>query len=111
MKNLVDACTKSPQNHPTTMTTSTLTPLTSTPNTDFDFDELIHHKVRQFLQIIEEYYPENLHQLFMEKMEKPLLAEVLKQTNGNKTHAAKILGINRNTIHRKMKQYNITIAK
>lgn len=104
MKSLADALNNSLHNQPPTM-------LSQPTNTEFDFDELIHQKVRQFLQIVEEYYPENLHQLFMEKMEKPLLAEVLKQTNGNKTMAAKILGINRNTIHRKMKQYNITITK
>ncbi|MGC8767664.1 MAG: helix-turn-helix domain-containing protein [Brevinematia bacterium] len=39
--------------------------------------------------------------------EKEEIIEVLKKTNGNKTIAAKILGINRVTLWRKIRKYNM----
>lgn len=40
-------------------------------------------------------------------IEKILLEEVMVRTNNNKSKAAKIMGINRNTLKAKMRQYNI----
>lgn len=39
--------------------------------------------------------------------EKNLIVEVLSKTSGNKTKTAKILGLNRCTLYRKMKKYNL----
>ena len=40
-------------------------------------------------------------------IEKPLVEIVLKETNGNQTKAANILGINRNTLRKKIAEYQI----
>jgi len=40
-------------------------------------------------------------------VEKPLLEVVLNKYKGNQSHAAIALGINRNTLRKKMKQYGI----
>ncbi len=40
-------------------------------------------------------------------VEKPLLEAVLNKYKGNQSHAAIALGINRNTLRKKMKQYGI----
>ena len=40
-------------------------------------------------------------------VEKPLLESVLHKVRGNQSHAAAMLGINRNTLHKKIKTYNI----
>jgi Fis family transcriptional regulator len=40
-------------------------------------------------------------------VEKPLLEIVLEQVGGNQTHAAEMLGINRNTLRKKMQQHGI----
>ncbi len=39
--------------------------------------------------------------------EKPLIETVLLQAEGNQTRTAELLGINRNTLRKKMQQYNI----
>jgi Fis family transcriptional regulator len=40
-------------------------------------------------------------------VEKPLIESVLHRVQGNQTHAAEMLGINRNTLRKKMKAHGI----
>jgi Fis family transcriptional regulator, factor for inversion stimulation protein len=49
----------------------------------------------------------HLHELIMGGIEKPLVEIVLKETNGNQTQASNILGINRNTLRKKIAEYKI----
>ncbi len=43
----------------------------------------------------------------IEDVERPLIELALKHTNGNKIRAAKLLGINRNTLYKKIKSLDI----
>ena len=49
----------------------------------------------------------NLFDLVMSEVEAPMLEAVLEHTRGNMTKAAAILGINRGTLRKKLKQYNL----
>lgn len=49
----------------------------------------------------------NLYDHFMPLMEKPLIENVLKKTKGNQLKASDILGINRNTLRKRMKDLGI----
>jgi Fis family transcriptional regulator, factor for inversion stimulation protein len=40
-------------------------------------------------------------------VERPLIEAVLTRVDGNQTHAAQMLGINRNTLRKKMKTHGI----
>ncbi len=51
--------------------------------------------------------PSNLHNFFINEVEKPFLQVVMKRVNGNQTKAAEILGINRNTLRKKLKAYSL----
>jgi two-component system, NtrC family, nitrogen regulation response regulator GlnG len=44
-------------------------------------------------------------------MEKSLIERALEYTSGNQITAAKLLGINRNTIRTKIKKLNITVDR
>ncbi|HJL72761.1 MAG TPA: helix-turn-helix domain-containing protein [Nitrospinaceae bacterium] len=48
-----------------------------------------------------------LHDLILSGVEKPLIEMVLSETGGNQTQAASILGINRNTLRKKIKDYDL----
>ena len=50
----------------------------------------------------------NLYHLVMNEIEKILIEEVLIFSQGNKKKAAEILGINRNTLHKKTLTLGIT---
>ncbi len=47
----------------------------------------------------------------IEAIEKPLIEKVLERTFGNQYRAARILGINRNTLHSKIKKLKIDITR
>ena len=51
--------------------------------------------------------PTNLYNFFINEVEKPLLDVVMRRVNGNQTRAADILGINRNTLRKKLKTYDL----
>lgn len=51
--------------------------------------------------------PSNLYQMVLGEVEVPLLKSVMHYTRGNQSKAAEILGINRNTLRKKLKQYHL----
>ena len=50
---------------------------------------------------------QGLHSIVMGRVEAPLIKLVLSETDGNQSKSASILGINRNTLAKKIKQYGI----
>lgn len=69
--------------------------------------EYVRRVARDYLSDMDNTDPENLYQLFVTTVESPLIEEVLKKTAGNQSHAARILGITRNTLRSKMRQHGI----
>ena len=53
--------------------------------------------------------PGNLYDLVVSNVEKPLLLYVMNYAEGNQSKAAEILGLNRNTLRKKLKNHNIVI--
>ena len=48
-----------------------------------------------------------IYDMVMDCVEKPLLEMVLEQAGGNQSRASEMLGINRNTLRKKMMQHGI----
>lgn len=73
----------------------------------YSLDALIELKVTRFISQLGDYRPDDLHTLLMGKFEKLLLTHALRSCGGNQTHTAKLLGINRNTLRKKLIIYDI----
>lgn len=51
--------------------------------------------------------PSNLYELVLAEVEAPLLEVTLERVKKNQTRAAQMLGLNRGTLRKKLKQYNL----
>ena len=50
---------------------------------------------------------EDLYGMVINSIEKPMLLYVMNYAEGNQSHASQILGLNRNTLRKKLKLHNI----
>ncbi|HUP93168.1 MAG TPA: helix-turn-helix domain-containing protein [Solimonas sp.] len=55
--------------------------------------------------------PRNLYELILDQIEPPLLKATLKYCDGNQSRAADMLGLNRATLRKKLKQHKIKPAQ
>ncbi|MGH7231435.1 MAG: helix-turn-helix domain-containing protein, partial [Nitrospiraceae bacterium] len=53
----------------------------------------------------------NLHQMLISAVERPLITLALKETNGNQIQAAQLLGVNRNTLRKKITELRIPVKR
>jgi Fis family transcriptional regulator len=51
--------------------------------------------------------PNAIYEMVINTVEKPLLLYIMNKTEGNQSKAAKMLGLNRNTLRKKLKLYNL----
>ncbi len=73
---------------------------------DIELAELLPHVVAKGLQQAEPAEQELYNQV-MDPFEKELLGQILQRCHGVQTKAATLLGINRNTLHKKLKQFGL----
>jgi Fis family transcriptional regulator, factor for inversion stimulation protein len=69
--------------------------------------ECIEQSVDQYLKILDNPETANIYELVLEQVEEPLLKRVLKFVRNNQVRAAKLLGISRGTLRKKMKRYGL----
>ncbi len=74
---------------------------------DATLEELIERKLMDCVRGLRERGRANLYDLVVALVEKPLLRSVLRETGGNQVRAAQILGINRNTLRKKLTEHGI----
>jgi Fis family transcriptional regulator len=70
-------------------------------------DDCIRASVEQYFKDLRGAEPHALHALFLAAAEKPLLEVVLRHADGNQIKAADWLGINRNTLRRKLLDHEL----
>lgn len=61
----------------------------------------------QYFNDLDGDQPSAIYEMVINTVEKPLLLYIMNKTEGNQSKAAKILGLNRNTLRKKLKQYNL----
>ena len=65
-------------------------------------DACVRDSLEQYFKDLRGAEPHSLHDMILAAAEKPLLEVVMKHADGNQSKAAEWLGINRNTLHRKL---------
>ena len=63
--------------------------------------------LKSYFKNLNGYKPAELYQLVIGEVEKPLFRTVMDYTGGNQSEAAEILGINRGTLRKKLKNYKL----
>ncbi|HEX9787117.1 MAG TPA: sigma 54-interacting transcriptional regulator, partial [Candidatus Binatia bacterium] len=74
-------------------------------------EEIIRHKLEDYFRRTEGVDVDNLYSLVIQRVERPLIELTLKKTKGNQIRAAQILGINRNTLRKKITDLRIELRK
>lgn len=74
-------------------------------------DEVMSAKVREYLRGLGDLPVHDLHGRILSVVERPLIEAVLEKTAGNQLQAASMLGINRNTLRKKITELAIEIPK
>ena len=81
------------------------------PVEQLSFEEMVRAKIRALLQRMEGYPLEDLYEEVISRVERPLIELVLERTGNNQLKAADMLGLNRNTLRKKIAERNIAIAE
>jgi len=70
-------------------------------------ERLVELKMDDFFERMGEVEAGFVHRTVIEQVERPLIRKCLQWSGGNKLKAARVLGINRNTLSKKVKEYGI----
>ena len=84
-----------------------LDPRTPISDTQRSLREMVEQSINQYFENLGGHETIDLYDLVLKEVELPLLIAVLKQTKNNQSKASKILGLNRGTLRKKLKQYNL----
>ncbi len=78
---------------------------------EMGLEELISTKLKTFLSQTQNLEMTDLYETLLEMVERPLIRMVLQQTGNNQIRAAKVLGINRNTLRKKIRGLKIAVKE
>lgn len=67
----------------------------------------VENSMRNYFRHLDGHDVTHLYQMVMAEVEAPLLAVVLEYTKDNQSRAAELLGLNRGTLRKKMKEYDL----
>ena len=69
--------------------------------------DLTEDALRSYFRTLNGSKPGDLYDLVLGEVEAPLFRTVMAYTEGNQSRAAEILGINRGTLRKKLRQYRL----
>jgi Fis family transcriptional regulator len=72
-----------------------------------DINDCVKKTLNRYFRDLDGQRPRAIYDMVLRCVEKPLLEVVMKQADGNQTLAADMLGINRNTLRRKLNDYDL----
>jgi len=76
----------------------------SRPN---ELGDAVKRSLERYFKDLDGETPSGVYDMVLRIIEKPMIETILRQAEGNQTSAAEMLGINRNTLRKKMQQLRI----
>lgn len=72
-----------------------------------NIQEVVKKSLEKYFRDLGEQLPSNVYEMMVFTVEKPILEAVMERAGGNQSHAADMLGINRNTLRKKLQQHDL----
>jgi DNA-binding protein Fis len=97
--------------HPSAALPSHAKPAPQIKPSGLALEDFIENRLKDFVKQMKASGGRNLHSMLLREIERPLIAITLRETNGNQIQASHLLGMNRNTLRKKIKEFRIRIHK
>lgn len=81
--------------------------MTTQPTDTFTLRACVELTLQNYFTHLDGADVTDVYQLVLSEVEAPLLNTVMQHVQGNQSRAAEILGINRGTLRKKLKDYNL----
>ncbi|MBS1186956.1 MAG: Fis family transcriptional regulator [Burkholderiaceae bacterium] len=72
-----------------------------------DIQQVVRKSLEEYFTDLENQKPSGIYDMLILTVEKPILEVVMTRAGGNQSHAADMLGINRNTLRKKLQQHGL----
>ncbi|MDP5008550.1 MAG: Fis family transcriptional regulator [Glaciimonas sp.] len=69
--------------------------------------EVVKHSLEKYFHDLGEQAPSNVYDMVIATVEKPMLEAIMKRAEGNQSYAAEMMGVNRNTLRKKLQQHGL----
>lgn len=72
-----------------------------------NIQDVVRKSLEKYFRDLGELEPTNVYDMVVFTVEKPILEAVMVRAGGNQSHASAMLGINRNTLRKKLQQHDL----
>jgi DNA-binding protein Fis len=80
-------------------------------NEALSLEDYLEWKMGDFVKGMRDGSGRNLHPMLINAIERPLITRALQETKGNQIQAAELLGLNRNTLRKKIHDLHIPVKR
>ena len=76
-------------------------------NRSHSIDEAVARSLEKYFRDLEGTPPNCIYQMVIQAVERPMLEVVMREAHGNQLRASEMLGINRNTLRKKLQNHGL----
>ena len=70
-------------------------------------DEAVSRSLEKYFRDLEGTPPSSIYEMVIQAVERPMLEVVMREAQGNQLRASEMLGINRNTLRKKLQNHGL----
>ena len=72
-----------------------------------ELSDCVRRSLNRYFRDLDGESPNSIYDMVLASVERPMLEVVMKHADGNQTVAAEMLGINRNTLRKKLNEHDL----